>query len=64
MGIRDYFEEANICFFEWPQRGFGVLPTADVNLQLVVFNGTMMLELTGCSPLGKKVEEKIKKLFE
>lgn len=64
MGIRDYFEDANVCFFEWPQRGYGVLPTSDVNLQLIVFNETRVLELTACSPLGKKVEEKIKKSLE
>ncbi len=61
MGLRDYLAEDADCFFEWPQRGDGVLPTADVNLQLIVFNGTRLLELTGHSFRGKKIEEKLKK---
>jgi tRNA threonylcarbamoyladenosine biosynthesis protein TsaE len=64
MGLRDYMAEDAVCFFEWPHRGDGVLPTSDVNLQLVVFNETRLLELTGYSPRGKKIEGKIKKSLE
>ncbi|EON93801.1 ATPase [Marinobacter lipolyticus SM19] len=34
MGIRDYFEGGNACLIEWPERGRGVLPQADLVISL------------------------------
>lgn len=27
IGVRDYFNDKNICFIEWPEKGKGFLPT-------------------------------------
>lgn len=35
MGIRDYFESGALCLIEWPERGQGVLPAADLTVTLV-----------------------------
>ncbi|WP_166264225.1 tRNA (adenosine(37)-N6)-threonylcarbamoyltransferase complex ATPase subunit type 1 TsaE [Marinobacter caseinilyticus] len=34
MGIRDYFQGNNVCLIEWAERGHGVLPEADVVIEL------------------------------
>ena len=34
MGIRDYFSADSLCLIEWPERGAGILPPADISVQL------------------------------
>lgn len=32
MGVRDYFTDNTVCLIEWPEKGMGVLPEADIEV--------------------------------
>ena len=34
MGIRDYFRSNTLCLLEWPSRGEGMIPTADIIIHI------------------------------
>ncbi|WP_347989291.1 tRNA (adenosine(37)-N6)-threonylcarbamoyltransferase complex ATPase subunit type 1 TsaE [Methylomonas sp. AM2-LC] len=34
IGMDDYLQQNALCFIEWPQRGLGFLPVADVEIHL------------------------------
>ncbi|SIT06824.1 tRNA (adenosine(37)-N6)-threonylcarbamoyltransferase complex ATPase subunit type 1 TsaE [Neptunomonas antarctica] len=36
LGIRDYFTEDSLCLVEWPDKGEGLLPGADMDVYLDV----------------------------
>lgn len=46
MGFRDYFQQQAICFIEWPEKGAGFIPPADllINLDFAANNRKIMLE--------------------
>ena len=55
MGIRDYFSSESICLVEWPERGTGVLPPADLVITIEAEGSGRRLELRANSALGKAV---------
>ncbi len=55
MGIRDYFEPGNICLIEWPDKGQGILQTADLELTISVIPAGRHLILTAHTGQGETV---------
>ncbi|WP_137887064.1 tRNA (adenosine(37)-N6)-threonylcarbamoyltransferase complex ATPase subunit type 1 TsaE [Pseudomonas sp. 2FE] len=45
LGIRDYFEGDALCLIEWPQRGAGVLPKADLTITITPQEDGRLLRL-------------------
>lgn len=52
MGIRDYFTAPHICLIEWPERGAGLLPVADVRIQISPAPIGRFIQLQSHFPLG------------
>lgn len=64
IGGRDYFSADALCLVEWPERGHGFLPPADIRLQLDYNHAadteySRSLTIHGESQLGRSVVEKM-----
>ena len=63
MGIRDYFDEGNICLVEWPERGAGMLPSADLNIFLEYQDDGRQVKLAASTQRGEKMMEEIREVY-
>ena len=54
LGIRDYLDGNSLVFIEWPERGEGFLPAADIDIKLAYDNDARRIE---CVALTNKGEE-------
>ncbi len=50
MGGRDYFDGKATCFIEWPERGAGLLPAADLNIHLLHRGHGRVARLSASNP--------------
>jgi tRNA threonylcarbamoyladenosine biosynthesis protein TsaE len=55
MGMRDYLRPDALCFIEWPERGIGVLPTADLDVSITIDGTARHALVTAHSPVGREV---------
>jgi tRNA threonylcarbamoyladenosine biosynthesis protein TsaE len=55
MGIRDYFSDDAICLVEWPQRGTGVLPPADLVINIEREDSGRRLTFSAATAMGNAV---------
>lgn len=53
LGIRDIIDEPGIIAIEWPERGQGMLPQADVTCRLEVLHQGRELHLIAASDAGR-----------
>ena len=60
MGIRDYFTDRSLCIVEWPDRGHGLLPEADIHLHLKYDNTGREINIEAKSQLGQVLLAKLK----
>ncbi|MDR5609470.1 MULTISPECIES: tRNA (adenosine(37)-N6)-threonylcarbamoyltransferase complex ATPase subunit type 1 TsaE [unclassified Arsenophonus] len=59
MGIRDYFDWQAICLVEWPKKGEGMLPCADLELYLLYDNNGRQARFVALSTYGEMLLEKL-----
>lgn len=60
MGIRDYFGERSVCLVEWPKRGTGVLPLADIAINIEREGAGRRLAFYANSVIGKAVVARLR----
>lgn len=59
MGIRDYFTSDSICLVEWPARGLGVLPPADLVINIERKGLGRRLQLDASTARGRAVLQRL-----
>lgn len=59
MGIRDYLDGRAIALIEWPEKGYGVLPDADLLIKISHQNQGRDVELTAQSENGSVIVSKL-----
>jgi len=61
LGLRDMLEESALLLVEWPERGEGVLPAADLVIHLAyTADGGRLLSLTAASTAGERLLSGVK----
>ncbi len=59
MGIRDYLDGRSLCLVEWPQRGEGVLPPADLVMTISKEGTGRSVELRARTARGEAVLDRL-----
>ena len=57
MGIRDYLDGESVLLVEWPQRGAGVMPVADLDISIDYAEGGRTLSVSSQTPKGQSLLE-------
>lgn len=57
MGIRDYFRPQTLCLIEWASRGEGMIPNADLVIQIDYADDGRNIRLLPHSERGKSIAE-------
>ncbi|MGI0117996.1 tRNA (adenosine(37)-N6)-threonylcarbamoyltransferase complex ATPase subunit type 1 TsaE [Zooshikella sp. RANM57] len=59
LGGREYFNQSALCMIEWPERGAGFLPAADLKLTLQYQQGARTVEVLPASQHGQDIAAKL-----
>ena len=64
MGIRDYFGDKSVCLVEWPERGTGALPPADLVVHIEREGLGRRLAFYASTGPGKRVVTRLRAEFQ
>lgn len=59
IGLDEYFDGSALCLVEWPERGAGVLPVADLELRLSVVPAGRQVDAVARTTAGEKLLNEI-----
>lgn len=59
MGIRDYFTPDAICLVEWPEKGGGMLPDADLDIDIRYNGEARVVELVANNDYGRRLLDQL-----
>lgn len=59
IGLRDLLDGTSVALIEWPERGQGVLPPADLEIRIEYNDSARDVVLIGLSPAGERVVQQL-----
>lgn len=59
MGIRDYFAKDAICLIEWAEKGEGILPPADLLVNIDYYDDARNVTLVAQNALGEQILQQL-----
>ncbi|OOF57951.1 tRNA (adenosine(37)-N6)-threonylcarbamoyltransferase complex ATPase subunit type 1 TsaE [Rodentibacter genomosp. 2] len=59
MGIRDYFAKDSICLIEWAEKGDGILPPADLFVNIDYYDDARNITLIAQNALGEQIIQQL-----
>lgn len=59
MGIRDYFAKDCICLIEWAEKGEGILPPADLFVNIDYYDDARNITLIAKDALGEQIIQQL-----
>ncbi|WP_432696522.1 tRNA (adenosine(37)-N6)-threonylcarbamoyltransferase complex ATPase subunit type 1 TsaE [Marinobacterium sp. YM272] len=59
LGIRDYFDERSLSLIEWPERGAGILPVADLEINICAEGTGRLLSWQYNTEKGRKLADSL-----
>ena len=59
-GFREYFGPETVCLVEWPENAAGVVPPADIRIQLKVAGSGRQLQIDADTEAGRRCLEHLK----
>jgi len=64
LGIRDYFSKGMLSLIEWPDKGYGALPSADVEIELSLKGEGRLLNFSAVTPKGEEAVASLIKMVD
>jgi tRNA threonylcarbamoyladenosine biosynthesis protein TsaE len=55
IGLRDLLDRHAICLVEWAERGAGMLPGADLRVEITFQDGGRRLSFVSCTEAGRRL---------
>lgn len=55
MGFRDYLDDAAVCLIEWPEKGQGMLPSSDLDIELAYMGEQRKIVINANSAIGEEI---------
>jgi tRNA threonylcarbamoyladenosine biosynthesis protein TsaE len=61
LGVRDYLDPGVLCLVEWPARGRGHLPPADLEIRIGFEGPGRRVAILALTPAGRRVLDKLER---